>query len=138
MAEILENGHELTVEDIDTAKLIIELDQRLNKLISSLVRRIANTPIEDVKRDGPASTQPDVKRARELFDELQSSDESESSGVPADRDPGLRGSRLRVQTHLKAALEADCLGLSYQTQVIRFTSKWRLQSSTLPERRVIY
>ena len=49
MAEILDSGHVVTDEDVDTARLIIELDRALGRPTDSLTRRVAETPAGRVR-----------------------------------------------------------------------------------------
>lgn len=44
MVEILDSGHVVTDEDVDTARLIIELDRAVGRPTDSLTRRVAETP----------------------------------------------------------------------------------------------
>lgn len=64
MAEILGNGHVVTDEDVDTAKLIIELDRALGRTTDPLTKRVAQTPasrVHSVLDDAPRSgAQPQV------------------------------------------------------------------------------
>ncbi|HEY5786329.1 MAG TPA: hypothetical protein VIT65_16295 [Microlunatus sp.] len=43
MVEILDSGHVVTDEDVDTARLIMELDRALGRPTDSLTRRVAET-----------------------------------------------------------------------------------------------
>jgi hypothetical protein len=57
MVDVLDNGHVVTDEDVDTARLIIELDRALGRPTDSLTRRVAETPAGRVRRvvaDSPA------------------------------------------------------------------------------------
>ena len=49
MSESLDSGHILTDEDVDTARLIMDLDQALGRSTDPLTRRVAATPIERVR-----------------------------------------------------------------------------------------
>jgi len=49
MAEILDSGHVVTDEDVDTARLIMELDRALGRPTDSLTRRVAETPAARVR-----------------------------------------------------------------------------------------
>ena len=53
MVEILDSGHVVTDEDVDTARLIIELDRALGRPTDSLTRRVAETPAARVRRCSP-------------------------------------------------------------------------------------
>jgi hypothetical protein len=48
MAEILDSGHVVTDEDVDTARLIMELDRALGRPTDSLTRQVAETPAHRV------------------------------------------------------------------------------------------
>ena len=48
MAEILDSGHVVTDEDVDTARLIMELDRALGRPTDSLTRQVAETPAHQV------------------------------------------------------------------------------------------
>ena len=52
MVDMLDNGHVVTDEDVDTARLIIELDRALGRPTDSLTRRVAETPAGRVRRAG--------------------------------------------------------------------------------------
>lgn len=49
MVEILDSGHVVTDEDVDTARLIIELDRAVGRPTDSLTRRVAETPAGRVR-----------------------------------------------------------------------------------------
>lgn len=49
MAEVLDSGHRVTDEDVDTARLIMELDRALGRASDPLTRRVAATPAENVR-----------------------------------------------------------------------------------------
>ncbi|HEY5847141.1 MAG TPA: hypothetical protein VIT42_10195 [Microlunatus sp.] len=49
MVEILDSGHVVTDEDVDTARLIMELDRALGRPTDSLTRRVAETPAGRVR-----------------------------------------------------------------------------------------
>ena len=49
MAEILDSGHVVTDEDVDTARLIMELDRALGRPTDSLTQRVAETPAARVR-----------------------------------------------------------------------------------------
>ena len=49
MAEILDSGHVVTDEDVDTARLIMELDRALGRPTRApLTRQVADTPAHQV------------------------------------------------------------------------------------------
>jgi hypothetical protein len=50
MADQLDNGHILTDEDVDTAQLIKELNDRLGRATDETTLRIARTPRERVRQ----------------------------------------------------------------------------------------
>ena len=55
MVEILDSGHVVTDEDVDTARLIMELDRAVGRPTDSLTRRVAETPAARVRSVlGPA------------------------------------------------------------------------------------
>ncbi len=56
MVEILDSGHVVTDEDVDTARLIIELDRALGRPTDSLTRRVAETPAGRVRPVLPESS----------------------------------------------------------------------------------
>jgi len=67
MVEILDSGHVVTDEDVDTARLIIELDRALGRPTDSLTRRVAETPAGRVRRlvaDSPADPSADTNGHR--------------------------------------------------------------------------
>lgn len=49
MAEVLDSGHRVTDEDVDTARLIMELDRALGRTTDPLTRRVAATPATAVR-----------------------------------------------------------------------------------------
>ncbi len=49
MTEVLDSGHVVTDEDVDTARLIMELDRTLGRPTDSLTRRVAATPDHQVR-----------------------------------------------------------------------------------------
>lgn len=49
MADRLDNGHVLTDEDVDTARLIKELNDALGRATDPVTLRIANTPPDRVQ-----------------------------------------------------------------------------------------
>ena len=49
MADVLESGHEVTDEDVDTARLIIELDRALGRATDPLTKQVAVTPASRVR-----------------------------------------------------------------------------------------
>lgn len=49
MTEVLDSGHVVTDEDVDTARLIMELDRTLGRPTDSLTRRVAATPAHRVQ-----------------------------------------------------------------------------------------
>jgi len=49
MVDVLDNGHVVTDEDVDTARLIIDLDKALGRPTDSLTRRVAETPAARVR-----------------------------------------------------------------------------------------
>jgi hypothetical protein len=49
MVEILDSGHVVTDEDVDTARLIVELDKALGRPTDSLTRRVAEIPAARVR-----------------------------------------------------------------------------------------
>ena len=49
MVEILDSGHVVTDEDVDTARLIMELDRAIGRPTDSLTRRVAETPAARVQ-----------------------------------------------------------------------------------------
>ena len=67
MVDMLDNGHVVTDEDVDTARLIIELDRALGRPTDSLTRRVAETPAGRVRRlvaDSPADPSADTNGHR--------------------------------------------------------------------------
>lgn len=50
MADRLDNGHVLTDEDVDTAQLIEELNDRLGRPTDDITLRIARTPLARVRQ----------------------------------------------------------------------------------------
>ena len=67
MVEILDSGHVVTDEDVDTARLIMELDRALGRPTDSLTRRVAETPAGRVRRlvaDSPADPSADTNGHR--------------------------------------------------------------------------
>lgn len=48
MTEVLDSGHVVTDEDVDTARLIMELDRTLGRPSDPLTRRVAATPDHQV------------------------------------------------------------------------------------------
>ncbi len=48
MTEVLDSGHVVTDEDVDTARLIMELDRTLGRASDPLTRRVAATPEDRV------------------------------------------------------------------------------------------
>lgn len=98
MADVLDSGHVVTDEDVDTARLIMELDRTLGRTSDPLTQRVAATPavrvhalLEDSKtangHDVPAadsfvqaliSPENTAELARDVADELPDLD-------PADR-----------------------------------------------------
>ena len=67
MVDVLDNGHVVTDEDVDTARLIIELDRALGRPTDSLTRRVAETPAGRVRRlvaDSPADPSADTNGHR--------------------------------------------------------------------------
>jgi hypothetical protein len=50
MPDQLDNGHVLTDEDVDTAQLIKQLDERLGRATDHLTLRIAATPLTRVRQ----------------------------------------------------------------------------------------
>jgi hypothetical protein len=55
MADRLDNGHVLTDEDVDAARLIKELNDALGRTTDAVTLRIANTPPDRVQ---PVAGQP--------------------------------------------------------------------------------
>ena len=49
MTEVLDSGHVVTDADVDTARLIMELDRTLGRPTDSLTRRVAATPAHQVQ-----------------------------------------------------------------------------------------
>jgi hypothetical protein len=49
MAETLDSGHVITDEDVDTARLILDLDRALGRSSDPLTRRVAQTPTDRVQ-----------------------------------------------------------------------------------------
>ena len=49
MAEVLDSGHVITDEDVDTARLIMELDRALGRPTDSLTEQVAATPAHRVR-----------------------------------------------------------------------------------------
>jgi hypothetical protein len=49
MAEVLDNGHVITDEDVDTARLIMELDRALGRTTDARTERLAALPSERVR-----------------------------------------------------------------------------------------
>lgn len=49
MTEVLDSGHVITDEDVDTARLIMELDRTLGRPTDSVTRRVAATPSHQVQ-----------------------------------------------------------------------------------------
>lgn len=61
MGEVLDSGHVVTDEDVDTARLIMELDEALGRPTDALTKRVAATPanrINPVLDQPPAPTAP--------------------------------------------------------------------------------
>jgi hypothetical protein len=103
MAEILDSGHVVTDEDVDTARLIIEVDRALGRPTDSLTRRVAETPaarVRSVLGPMPNAVKPEadtnghhVPAADELARVLTSPENSAELArevgeqLPADMDP---------------------------------------------------
>lgn len=49
MAEVLDSGHVITDEDVDTARLIMDLDRALGRGTDPLTRRVAEMPASQVR-----------------------------------------------------------------------------------------
>jgi hypothetical protein len=49
MTEVLDSGHVITDEDVDTAQLIMELDRTLGRPTDSRTHRVAATPPHQVQ-----------------------------------------------------------------------------------------
>lgn len=49
MAEVMDSGHVVTDEDVDTARLIMELDRVLGRSSDALTKQVAETPPERVR-----------------------------------------------------------------------------------------
>lgn len=49
MAERLDSGHVITDEDVDTARLIMDLDRALGRATDPLTERVAETPTDRVQ-----------------------------------------------------------------------------------------
>lgn len=61
MAEVLDSGHVITDEDVDTARLIMELDRALGRPSDLLTQRVAGTPAQRVRtvlQPSPAASKP--------------------------------------------------------------------------------
>lgn len=48
MTEVLDSGHVVTDEDVDTARLILELDRALGRPSDSRTQRVAATPLHQI------------------------------------------------------------------------------------------
>lgn len=101
MAEVLDSGHVVTDEDVDTARLIMELDRALGRSSDPLTQQVAATPptrvrtlLEDVKaangHDVPGadslvqaliSPENTAELARDVADELPDLDPADKPGV---------------------------------------------------------
>jgi len=102
MVEILDSGHVVTDEDVDTARLIIDLDKALGRPTDSLTRRVAETPAARVRTvladppSGPTGTGANghhVPAADDLVRTLTSPENTAELArevgeqLPADMDP---------------------------------------------------
>lgn len=58
MAEVLDSGHVVTDEDVDTARLIMELDRALGRSSDARTRKVAATPESRVRTLLPGPAQP--------------------------------------------------------------------------------
>jgi hypothetical protein len=115
MAETLDSGHVITDEDVDTARLILDLDRALGRTSDPLTRRVAQTPTDRVRSllgetdsanghpvdraDSLAQviTSPEhtAQLAREVVDELPDLDPSDKRRVTGQVEGVLRR-RLRA------------------------------------------
>ena len=99
MAEVLDSGHVITDEDVDTARLIIELDRALGRPTDSLTERVATTPAHRVRtllEEPPAPGTANGQHAPAADDLLRTLTSQESAAelsrevqaqLPADMDP---------------------------------------------------
>ncbi|HEU5486390.1 MAG TPA: hypothetical protein VFU98_15885, partial [Microlunatus sp.] len=116
MAEVLDSGHVLTDEDVDTAQLIMELDRALGQRTDALTRRVATTPSDRVRilLDEPASGSTpranghQVRAADDLLRTLTSQESTAELArevreqLPADMDPAERAQVVsRIEDVLK-------------------------------------
>lgn len=120
MAEKLGSGHVVTDEDVDTARLIIDLDRALGRTTDPLTRRVAETPPDRARsliaeydrvngQDVPAAdtlaralTSP--KQTAELAAEV-------AQELPADMDPAEQARvTKRIERRLARRLRALVTG----------------------------
>lgn len=115
MADRLDSGHVITDEDVDTARLIMDLDQALGRATDPLTERVAETPTDrvrslmaepgvgnghplaDAEKLAQALTSPEhtAELARDVAAELPNLDPAEKSRVTRQIENVLRR-RLRA------------------------------------------
>lgn len=127
MAEILDSGHVVTDEDVDTARLIMELDRALGRSTDSLTRRVAETPAARVRTvlaappSGPTSSSTNGHHipaaddlARTLMSPENTADLAREVGeqLPADMDPA---EQARVVSKVEDVIRRRMIALVAET-----------------------
>lgn len=121
MTEVLDSGHVITDEDVDTARLIMELDRTLGRPTDSVTRRVAATPSHQVQAllsnpagaKAPGTTGHRVPAADELVATLTSeqnaADLAREVGEQLDLDPA---ERARVLPAIQRVIRRKMLELT--------------------------
>ena len=127
MAEILDSGHVVTDEDVDTARLIMQLDRALGRSTDSLTRRVAETPAARVRTvlaeppSGPTVSSTnghDVAAAVDLARTLTSPENTAELArevgeqLPTDMDPG---EQARVVSKVEDVIRRRMIALVAET-----------------------
>ena len=123
MAEILDSGHVVTDEDVDTARLIIELDRALGRSTDSRTQRVAATPASHVHSilDQPTDVgtlqgvnghpvEAAEELARTLVSEENAAELAREVGeqLPADMDPA---EQQRVVSQIEGVIQRRLVAL---------------------------
>ena len=115
MTEVLDSGHVITDEDVDTAQLIMELDRTLGRPTDSRTRRVAATPphqVQSVLGAMPTTNGHAAPAADELVATLTSeqnvADLAREVGAELDLDPA---EQARVVSRIQSVIRRKMVEL---------------------------
>ena len=143
MAEILDSGHVVTDEDVDTARLIMELDRALGRPTDSLTRRVAETRLLGASVLGEAPSGPTVSGtnghpvpaaddlARTLTSPENTAELAREVGeqLPADMDPAEQARVVsKVEDVIRRRMIALVTETAHRTLIVQPASRLLLTS----------